>query len=63
MILTLIFLWSLLNSISGLVMATKAVLIGDYSTFSYRVGNSLLFTIVCIDAFLRIFSVTQTGLW
>ncbi|SOK58698.1 g421 [Yersinia phage fHe-Yen9-04] len=63
MILTLIFLWSLLNGISCWTMAIMAILTSEYQIFFNKAGNGFLYTLICIDSYLRIFSNTHTGLW
>ncbi len=62
-VIALICIWSLLFSIYHLGNAIKAAIAWNVKKFWYAVGMFVPFAIVWIDSFLRIFSVTHTGLW
>ncbi|AFC21864.1 hypothetical protein GAP32_411 [Cronobacter phage vB_CsaM_GAP32] len=36
---------------------------GAYGEWSLCAGHAVMYSVVCIDAFLRIFSTSHTGLW
>lgn len=62
-VLAIIFLWALVCSTYHLGNSFKAALAWEVGKFWYSIIMFVPFAIVWIDAFLRIFSVTKTGLW
>jgi hypothetical protein len=62
-VLVLIFFWSLFFGFYHWHVAIKTVIASELSTFIKSVGNALPYSVIWIDAFLRLFSVTHTGLW
>ena len=61
--LVIVFIWSLINSLLNWHKAIRFIIDGEYASWTERAGNALMFTVLCIDSFLRIFSVNHTGLW
>lgn len=62
-VLALICIWAFVFSSSYIHSSVKAVIAGEYKKFGSAFGMFVPFLIVFIDTFLRIFSVTHTGLW
>ncbi|UYE98850.1 hypothetical protein XbC2_428 [Xanthomonas phage XbC2] len=62
-VLAIICLWAFLFSVYHLGNSIKAAIAWNVKKFWYAVGMFVPFAIVWIDSFLRIFSVTHTGLW
>ena len=62
-VLLLIFLWSIVLSVYYWIRAVRTVVASELGLFLKSVGNALPYSVIWIDAFLRFFSVTHTGLW
>lgn len=62
-LLFLICLWSLTCSIYYLSESITSIIAFEIKKFFVSFGMFMPFAVIWIDAFLRIFVVTQTGLW
>lgn len=62
-VLVLIFMWAICFSIYHWQLAIKTIISFEISKFLKAVGSAIPYSVVWIDAFLRIFSVSHTGLW
>lgn len=62
-VLVLIFMWAVVFSIFYWHVAIKTIISFEIGKFLKAVGSAIPYSVVWIDAFLRIFSVNNTGLW
>lgn len=62
-LLILIFFWSLMLGLYQWSQAVASIILGLYGQWSVHCLNAFIYTVLCIDSFLRIFSPTHTGLW
>lgn len=62
-IIALICIWSFLFSIYYLSDSIKSAIDFNIKKFWYSVCMFIPYSIIWIDAFLRIFSINHTGLW